>query len=61
MSPWTVRGEEPKVHRWRNAADEREKAGALIAQLLLKYGVGLEKVAIVGVRHRARGCGCTCS
>ena len=56
VSPWTVRGEEPKVHRWRNAADEREKAGALIAQLLLKDGVGLERVAIVGMRRLANSC-----
>jgi hypothetical protein len=56
VSPWTVRGEEPTVHRWRNAADEREKAGALIAQLLLKDGVGLERVAIVGMRRLANSC-----
>ncbi|MHB8800278.1 MAG: ATP-binding domain-containing protein [Thermoanaerobaculia bacterium] len=56
VSPWTVRGEEPKVHRWRNAADEREKAGALIAQLLLKDEVGLERVAIVGMRRLANSC-----
>ncbi|MBK9373824.1 MAG: hypothetical protein IPN03_08875 [Holophagales bacterium] len=47
-----MRGEEPKVHRWRNAADELEKAGALIAQLLLKEEIGLERVAIVGMWHR---------
>ncbi len=56
MSPWTVRGEEPKIHRWRNAADERKKAGALIAQLLLKDEVGLERVAIVGMRRLANSC-----
>ncbi|MBK9965399.1 MAG: NERD domain-containing protein [Holophagales bacterium] len=56
VSPWTVRGEEPKIHRWRNAADEREKAGALIAQLLLKENVGLERVAIVGMRRLANSC-----
>ncbi|MBK6407034.1 MAG: hypothetical protein IPF66_19665 [Holophagales bacterium] len=56
VSPWTVQGEEPKIHLWRNAADEREKAGALIAQLLLKDGVGLERVAIVGMRRLANSC-----
>ncbi|MBK9373820.1 MAG: ATP-binding domain-containing protein [Holophagales bacterium] len=56
MSPWTVRGEEPKVHRWRSAADEREKAAALIAQLLLKEEIGLERVAIVGMRRLANSC-----
>ena len=56
VSPWTVRGEEPKVHRWRNAADEREKAGALIAQLLLKDEIGLERVAIVGMRRLENSC-----
>ncbi|MBK8595975.1 MAG: hypothetical protein IPN83_10380, partial [Holophagales bacterium] len=49
-------GEEPKIHRYRNAADEREKAGALISQLLLKEEIGLERVAIVGMRRLANSC-----
>jgi len=56
VSPWTVRGEEPKIHHWRNAADERKKAGALIAQLLLKDEIGLERVAIVGMRRLENSC-----
>ena len=51
-----MRGEEPKTHRWRNAADEREKAGALIAQLLLKDEVEQKRVAIVGMRRLENSC-----
>ena len=56
VSPWAVRGEEPKLERYRNAEDEREKAGALVARLLLKEGLGLERVAIVGMRRLEKSC-----
>ena len=56
VSPWTVRGEEPKVHRWRNADDEREKAGAVVKRLLLDDGLGLDRVAVVGMRRLEKSC-----
>jgi hypothetical protein len=56
VSPWAVRGEEPKVHRWSDADDEREKAGVLVAQLLLKEDIGLERVAVVGMRRLENSC-----
>jgi len=37
-----VPGEEPRVVRWKDATEEHAKAGELVAQLLLKEGVGLE-------------------
>jgi hypothetical protein len=56
VSPWAVPGEEPRVVRWKDAAEERAKAGELVAQLLLKEGVGLERVAIVGMRRLEKSC-----
>jgi len=51
-----VRGEEPRVVRWKDAADERAKAGELVARLLMKEGVSLERVAIVGMRRLEKSC-----
>jgi len=56
VSPWAVHGEEPKVVRWRDAEEERAKAGELVARLLLKENVGLERVAIVGMRRLEKSC-----
>ena len=56
VSPWAVRGEEPRVVSWKDAADERAKAGELVARLLLKEGVSLERVAIVGMRRLEKSC-----
>ena len=56
VSPWAVRGEEPKVVRWKDAAEERAKAGELVAQLLLKENVALDRVAIVGMRRLVKSC-----
>lgn len=56
VSPWAVRGEEPKVVRWKDAGEERAEAGALVARLILDEKLGLERVAIVGMRRLAKSC-----
>ena len=42
--------------RWKDAVEERAKASELVAQLLLKEKVGLERVAIVGMRRLEKSC-----
>jgi superfamily I DNA/RNA helicase len=56
VSPWAVRGEEPKVIRWKGMEEERAEAGELVARLLIDEKLGLDRVAIVGMRRLVKSC-----
>ncbi len=51
LAPGAVPGEEPRVIRWRNGADEREKAAEVAKRLLVDEGLSLSRVAVVGMRR----------